>query len=225
MSESTFTYVNQESRWAGFHTYGVSIHAQGRLSLRPLPLVKKELPSGLAVMPTPDGPAGVAIAPDGTWVYTLPSRNELWRKHPCADEVGLIPCINDDECGNSSPLKMPRGIVVHPLRPALIVVDSGHDRLVLFDLQTFQIVDEWGRSGDGPGDFLNPWTAAADRQGNVYVADVGNKRVQKLSLNGKRFLCSGRQWLIPCNRSPRLSLNVPSMWRSYLIKPVHASIS
>lgn len=185
MSESTFTYLNQESRWAGFHTYGVSISAQGQVSLRSLPLVKKELPSGLAVMPIPCGPAGVAIAPDGAWFYTFPSRNELWRKHPCADEVGLIPCINDDECGNSSPLKMPRGIVVHPIRPALIVVDSGHDRLVLFDLQTFQIVDEWGRSGDGPGDFLNPWTAAADRQGNVYVTDVGNKRVQKLSLNGE----------------------------------------
>lgn len=185
VNKSTFRYLNQEGRWADFHTYGVRINAQGHVSLRSLPLVREELPSDLDVMTLPDGLAGVAIAPDGTMFYTFPSQNELWRKHPCADGAGLIPCINDDECGNSSPLTTPRGIVVQPIRPALIVVDSGHDRLVLLDLQTFQIVDEWGRSGDGPGDFLNPWTAAADRQGNVYVTDVGNKRVQKLSLNGE----------------------------------------
>ena len=184
MTECSFTYLNQEGRWADFHAFGVSLSAKGQVSLRSLPLIKEELPSGLVGMPAPDGPAGVAVAPDGTWFYTLPSQNELWRKHPCADGAGLIPCINDNECGRGSPLKMPRGIVVHPIRPTLIVVDSGHDRLVLFDLQTFQLVGEWGRTGSDPGEFLNPWTVAVDWQGNVYVADVGNARVQKLTLNG-----------------------------------------
>jgi phage tail-like protein len=184
VSESTFTYLNQEGRWAGFHTYGVKINAQGQVSLRSLPLVKKELPSGIAVVPNPDGPAGVAIAPDGTLFYTFPSHNELWRKHFCADKAALIPCINDDECGRGSPMKMPRGIVVHPIRPVLIVADSGHDRLILFDLETFHLVGEWGRTGSNPGELSNPWTVAVDRDGNVYVTDVGNVRVQKMTLNG-----------------------------------------
>jgi phage tail-like protein len=184
VSESTFTYLNQEGCWAGFHTYGVNINALGQVSLRSLPLVKEELPRDLALMPAPDGPSGVAIAPDGTWLYTFPSQNELWRKHSCADGAALIPCINDDACGRSSSLKSPRGIAVHPIRPVVIVVDSGHDRLVLFDLQTFQFVDEWGWTGTNPGEFSNPWTVAVDRQGSVYVTDVGNVRVQKLTLNG-----------------------------------------
>jgi NHL repeat len=87
--------------------------------------------------------------------------------------------------GRSSLLKGPRGIAVHPLRPVLIVADSGHDRLVLLDLETFHLVSEWGRTGSNPGEFSNPWTVAVDREGNVYVTDVGNLRVQKLTFNGE----------------------------------------
>ena len=179
MSESNFAYLNREGRWADFHAFGVSIDAQGQVNLRSLPLVQEELPSGLAVMPSPNGPAGVAVAPDGTVFYTFPARNELWSKHSCADEAGLIPCINDDECGKSSPLKMPRGIAVHPIRPVLIVADSGHDRLALFDLLTFQLVGEWGRTGSTPGEFSNPWTVAVDREGNVWVVDGRDNRAAR----------------------------------------------
>lgn len=184
MGDSNFVYLNREGRWAGFHTYGVSLSTEGRVSLRSLPLVKGELPTGLAMVPRPDGPSGVAMATDGTLFYTVPSQDQLWRQHPCADEAGLIACVNSDECDKRSPLKTPRGIAVHPIRPVLIVVDSGHDRLVLFDLHTFQLVDEWGRRGSGPGEFSNPWTIATDKQGHMYVTDVGNKRVQKLTLHG-----------------------------------------
>src|SRR5262245_9536471 len=100
----------------------------------------QELPSALAKLPALDGPAGVVSAPDGSLFYTVPLKNELWVKQACAQEFSLIPCINHDQGGRLSPLNMPRGTVVHPIRPALIVVDSGHDRLVLFDLQTFQLV-------------------------------------------------------------------------------------
>ena len=36
-----------------------------------------------------------------------------------------------------------------------------------------------GRPGADPGEFANPWSAALDAQGNLYVADSMNHRVQK----------------------------------------------
>lgn len=42
-----------------------------------------------------------------------------------------------------------------------------------------------GREGAGPGEFRNPRGVAVDKQGSIYVADTGNKRVQKLDSQGK----------------------------------------
>jgi sugar lactone lactonase YvrE len=41
-----------------------------------------------------------------------------------------------------------------------------------------------GREGSGPGEFRNPRGVAVDRDGNIYVADTGNKRVQKFDAQG-----------------------------------------
>ena len=49
---------------------------------------------------------------------------------------------------------------------------------------------EIGTCGSGPGQFLSPRNLAIDKEGNIYVADSGNNRIQKLSPEGQ-FL---RQW-------------------------------
>ena len=36
----------------------------------------------------------------------------------------------------------------------------------------------WGEPGDAPGQFNTPHSIAADKQGNIYVADRGNRRIQ-----------------------------------------------
>jgi len=45
----------------------------------------------------------------------------------------------------------------------------------------------WGEPGDGPGQFNVPHSIAVDRDGNVYVADRGNRRIQVFDGEG-RFL-------------------------------------
>jgi DNA-binding beta-propeller fold protein YncE len=44
----------------------------------------------------------------------------------------------------------------------------------------------WGRRGTSPGEFDLPGGIAVDGQGNVYVADTRNHRIQKLSPQGQR---------------------------------------
>ncbi|HLJ39961.1 MAG TPA: peptidyl-alpha-hydroxyglycine alpha-amidating lyase family protein [Candidatus Acidoferrales bacterium] len=43
----------------------------------------------------------------------------------------------------------------------------------------------WGEPGDGPGQFNTPHSIAVDANGNVYVADRGNRRIQVFDGEGK----------------------------------------
>ena len=51
-------------------------------------------------------------------------------------------------------------------------------------------VAQWGEEGSGPGTFNGPFDVATDRDGNVYVTDSENQRVQKFTADGEFLL----QW-------------------------------
>jgi len=46
-------------------------------------------------------------------------------------------------------------------------------------------IKSWGEPGSGPGQFNTPHSIATDAQGNVYVADRGNRRIQVFDGDGK----------------------------------------
>ncbi|MCS7222373.1 MAG: TIGR03663 family protein [Anaerolineae bacterium] len=99
----------------------------------------------------------------------------------------------------------PRGVAIAP-DGRIVVADSGNHRIQVFDAQG-DFLTAWGSScdlyaegrpgcvdpdGNGPlqlgdGQFHEPWGVAADAQGNIYVADTWNHRIQKFSPDG-RFL-------------------------------------
>jgi len=55
-----------------------------------------------------------------------------------------------------------------------------------FGLSGYDNISEWGSFGiTGPGNFSHPQFIAVDDDGSIYVTDLGNKRVQKLSSNGE----------------------------------------
>lgn len=47
-----------------------------------------------------------------------------------------------------------------------------------------EFIRKWGTYGSGDGQFNNPSGAACDSQGNVYVADTYNHRIQKFTADG-----------------------------------------
>ncbi|NOZ28946.1 MAG: TIGR03663 family protein [Chloroflexi bacterium] len=99
--------------------------------------------------------------------------------------------------------KTPRGVAIAP-DGRIVVADSGNHRIQVFDPQGNYLTG-WGSEcrlyeegqpgcvdpdGDGPlqlgdGQFQEPWGVAVDRDGNVYVADTWNHRIQKFTLEGK----------------------------------------
>lgn len=190
-----FRYLNREGRWQDFHRRGLELDQHGTLRLDALPRLAGVAPPGLANLPTPSGPAGVAVAPDGTVYYTHPDGHRVLRIDVCDGEAMPAPCIGGPG-DQPSMVQHPRGVLYHPRRRAILVVDSSNHRIQLFDPDTYELLDIWGRFGQGDGEFMTPWTAVVDADGNVYIVDWGNQRVQRFNALGQAdptFWAAARQ--------------------------------
>jgi DNA-binding beta-propeller fold protein YncE len=72
------------------------------------------------------------------------------------------------------------------------VADTGNHLIQKFTPDTTDPTDplkmvfltKWGLFGEGDGEFNRPQGVAVDSNGNVYVVDTGNNRVQKFSSSG-----------------------------------------
>ena len=63
---------------------------------------------------------------------------------------------------------------------------SGRNRIIKFNSRG-EYLFEWGRTGDGPGEFNQPHGLAMDSRGRLFVADRSNDRIQIFDQDG-RFL-------------------------------------
>ena len=61
---------------------------------------------------------------------------------------------------------------------------GANDRIAKFD-KDGRFISHWGSTGKGPGQFDGVKALAVDAQGNVYAADLGNKRIQVFDAEGK----------------------------------------
>jgi DNA-binding beta-propeller fold protein YncE len=80
-------------------------------------------------------------------------------------------------------LRLPTGLAIGPAGDVFVADSAAHD-VKRFDAAGGLIatIGQPGRPGDlspGPGQFNNPTDLAFDPQGNLYVVDQGNSRVQK----------------------------------------------
>lgn len=86
----------------------------------------------------------------------------------------------------------PRAVAVDG-QGRIYVADSGNNRVQVFNADgsflrqfgsTCKLDTREGCQGDGRGQFNEPWGIAVDGDGNVYVADTWNHRVQKFDKDG-----------------------------------------
>ena len=94
-------------------------------------------------------------------------------------------------------LGRPGGIALDKNRNRLYVADAKAGRIAVFDTVTFKLAGYFGSPGvpghRDNGTFLGPTNVAVDRQGNIYVADTLNYRVQILDPSGKFVRAFGAQ--------------------------------
>jgi DNA-binding beta-propeller fold protein YncE len=84
----------------------------------------------------------------------------------------------------------PNGLAIDKARGRIYVVDTGsrdakEHNVKVYDLTGKRIGAIGGRPGGDLGEFSYPTYVAVDANGNVYVSDTLNSRVQKFDANGK----------------------------------------
>lgn len=62
----------------------------------------------------------------------------------------------------------------------LCVVEYGSGRVSRWNLSTGELIGVLGQTGTENGQFSTPWGIGADREGRIYVADTGNRRIVEL---------------------------------------------
>jgi uncharacterized protein (TIGR03663 family) len=114
-------------------------------------------------------------------------------------EKGRVDHAADQQIGEAGVSGTAPGQFTYPRAVAvdsggrIYVADSGNNRVQIFDSNgTF--LRQWGSTckldtgegcqGDGRGQFNEPWGIAVDGQGNVYVSDTWNHRIQKFDNQG-----------------------------------------
>jgi DNA-binding beta-propeller fold protein YncE len=98
---------------------------------------------------------------------------------------------------NDGQFYFPRGVAVDQADGSVYVVDMGNHRIQKFDTSTNVLPQLLLKIGGGlgpghasnpqaqePGQFRSPWGVAVDGQGDLYVTDTGNQRVQKFDREG-----------------------------------------
>ena len=97
----------------------------------------------------------------------------------------IVPTLIIENVG----LNAARGVALAP-DGTIYVADTGNSRILQLD-RSGKVLRSWGsRTPDGQvppgaGTFIEPWGVAVDSQGNVYVADTWNHRIQKFDAAGK----------------------------------------
>ena len=83
----------------------------------------------------------------------------------------------------------PSGLAIDTQNRLLYVSDVNLDQVFVFDADTFKLLRKIGTTGHnheltGPGDFAKPTGVALDKEGNLYVADTLNDRIEVFDADG-----------------------------------------
>jgi len=137
-------------------------------------------------------PTGIAIDSDGH-IYVADTDNHSIQKF---DKEGkFLARWGDEPDSEEGKFYYPRGIAISS-EGSVYVSDSGNNRVQKFDPDG-NLMKTWGKfgfawQGADMGKFDVPWGVATDLQGNLYISDTSNSRIQKFQSDGTPLIKWGR---------------------------------
>lgn len=94
------------------------------------------------------------------------------------------------------PFNFPTNLAISPCGDLYVTDGYGNARIHRFSAEG-QLLFSWGEPGDGPGQFHVPHGIAIDPDGQVYVADRENSRVQVFTADGQ-YITEWNDLARPC---------------------------
>ena len=128
---------------------------------------------------------GAAIGPDGS-LYCIDAADHTVRKFTLDGK--LLMTLGEKGRGSGrlsgKPFRNPTHAAVDPNTGDIYVSDGYSNAVVHKYSPDGKLLLSWGRSGTDPGEFNTVHNIATDGEGNVYVADRENQRVQVFDSSG-----------------------------------------
>lgn len=121
-------------------------------------------------------PIGLAVGPDGV-IYVA--------------DVGLQKVLSYSPGGELKGSYGKPGELTNPTQPAvspdgtkLFVADSKGQKIVIFDLKSGKLLSSWGKRGEKEGEFSFPTSIVFGQDGNLFVIDQINARIEVFTPDG-----------------------------------------
>jgi sugar lactone lactonase YvrE len=151
--------------------------------------------SGVATVLVTDvgKPRGLARLPNGTIAMTDVERHDIRIFDPATSSITSLAGMNGDSgfkdgAGEEARFDRPYGAVATPDGDVLVADQNNH---VIRKITSSGVVSTFAGVGEGMVDgplsearFNMPQDLAIDSAGNVYVTDVGNHRIRRISTSG-----------------------------------------
>lgn len=122
-------------------------------------------------------PLGLDLGPDDT-AYVA---DAALRRVVAYDPEGKLVAV----LGRQGELTNPTDAALSPDGKRIYVADSKAHQIHVFALESGDLVASFGKRGEGEGEFNFPTSLDIDGEGNLYVVDQINARVQVLSPDGE----------------------------------------
>jgi DNA-binding beta-propeller fold protein YncE/glucose/arabinose dehydrogenase/plastocyanin len=132
-----------------------------------------------------NSPTGIAIDPSSGNVYVADTANN--RIQVFSSNGTFISKWGEFGGSINGSFSHPQGIAIDPSSSNVYVADTANNRIQVFSSNgTFisKFPRQWGEYGPRNGTLTSPEGIAIDQEGNVYVADTANNRIQVFSSNG-----------------------------------------
>ena len=125
----------------------------------------------------------IRVGPEGN-IWTANISEHVIRKYSPKGKLLLTlgdPGVSGTDKGH---FDRPTDMAILPSGDIFVSDGYGNRRVVHFDANG-NYVNQWGRQGDGPGQFALPHAIVADSLKRLYVADRENARIQVFGIRGK----------------------------------------
>ncbi len=136
-------------------------------------------------------PYGIAVDSKG-YIYVSDFNQNRIHKF---DSAGKFVMMWGTEGRQDGQFSKPAGLAIDKT-DRLYVADLGNDRVQAFRSddtgKKMNFDGKWGETGKDPGQLDRPYNVGVDAQGDVYVVEMGNHRLQKFTASGKLVFVSGK---------------------------------